>query len=131
MFSLRRNTAYEITSNTKLSLYKSLVLQIVTYGLFRAKQSKATMNALKWLQKKAVKWILGNKQTFANSFRLLNILPLPLFVQMNDLLHFSSLPRRNLANILNLHTKMICSTLRPMNYQLKTPGLRGAAANLS
>ena len=74
------------------------------------------------LQKKAVKWIMGNKQTcYANSLRLLNILPLPMFVQMNDLLLFSSLTRGNLANILNLHTKMTCSARRPMNYQMKIP----------
>ena len=62
LFSLKRNIAY-VKSNTKLSLYKSLVLPIVTYGLFCAKQSKATMNALERLQTKAVKWIMGNKQT--------------------------------------------------------------------
>ena len=63
------------------------------------------------LRKKAVKWIMGNKQTcYANSLRLLNILPLPMFVQMNDPLLFSSLTRGNLANILNLHTKVTSRT---------------------
>ena len=122
MFSLRRNIAYNVKPKTKLSPYKSLVLPIVTYGLFCAKQSKITMNALERLQKKAVKWIMGNKQTcYANSLRLLNLLPLPMFGQMNDLLLFSSLTRGNLANILNLHTKVTCSARRPMNYQMKLP----------
>ena len=122
LFSLRRNIAFNVKSNTKLYLYKSLVLPTVTYGLFCAKQSKAIMNALERLQKKAVKWIMGNKQTcYANSLRLLNILPLPMFVQMNDLLLLSSLTRGNLANILNLHNKMTCSARRPMNYQMKIP----------
>ena len=113
LFSLRRNIAYNVKPNTKLSLYKSLVLPIVTYGLVCAKQSKATMNALERLQKKAVKWIMGNKQTcYANSLRLLNILPLLLFF---------SLTRGNLANILNLHTNVTCSARRPMNYQMKIP----------
>ena len=31
LFSLRRNIAYNVKPNTKLSLYKSLVLPIVTY----------------------------------------------------------------------------------------------------
>ena len=122
MFSLRRNIAFNVKSNTKLNLYKSLELPTVTYRLFCAKQSKAIMNALERLQKKAVKWIMGNKQTcYANSLRLLNILPLPMFVQMNDLLLFSSPTRGNLANILNLPTKMTCSARRPMNYQMKIP----------
>ena len=51
LFSLRRNIAYIVKPNTKLSLYKSLVLPIVTYGRFCAKQSKATMDALERLQK--------------------------------------------------------------------------------
>ena len=121
LFSLRRNIAYNVKPNTKLSLYKSLILPIVTYGLFCAQQSKATMNALERLQKKAVKWIIGNKQTcYASSLRLLNILPLPMFGQMNDLL-FSSLTRGNLVNSLDLHTKVTCSARRPMSYQMKIP----------
>ena len=51
LFSIRRNIAYNVKPNTKVSLYKSLVLPIVTYGLFCAKQSKATMNALERFQK--------------------------------------------------------------------------------
>ena len=65
--------------------------------------------------KKALNWIMGSKQTcYANSLSLLNTLPLPMFEQMNDLL-FSSLTRGNLANILNLHTKVTCNAHRPMN----------------
>ena len=122
LFSLRRNIAYNGKPNTKLSVYNSLVLPIVTNGIFRAKQSKATMNALERLQKKAVKWIMDNKQIcYANCLRLLKLLPLPMFVQMNDLLLLSSLTRGNLANILNLHTKVTCSARSPMNYQMKVP----------
>ena len=65
---------------------------------------------------------MGDKQTcYANSLILLNIFPLPIFVQMNDLLLFSSLARENLANILNLKTTTTCSARRPMNYQMKNP----------
>ena len=80
------------------------------------------MNALERLRKKAVKRIMGNKQTcYANSLRLVNILPLLMFVQMTELLLFSTLTRGNLASILNLYTKMTCSALRPMTYQMKIP----------
>ena len=118
-FFLRQNIAYNVKTNIKLGLHKSLVLPIVT-GNFFAKLLKGTMNALNRLQKKAVKSILGKQTSYANSLRLLNILSLPMFAQIHDLL-FSSLTKGNLANILNIHTKTTCSARKPMNYQIDIP----------
>ena len=118
--SLRRNIAYKVETNIKLGLYKSVVLPIVTYALLCAKLSEGTMNALDRLKKKAVKWIMNKQTSYVNSLRLLNILPLPMFVQMNHLL-FSSVTEGNLPRISNIHTKMACSARRLLNYQIKIP----------
>ena len=40
LFSLRRNIAYNVKSNTKLNMYKSLVLPTVTYGVFVPNKQK-------------------------------------------------------------------------------------------
>ena len=48
---------------------------------------RTEIQILEKYQKKVVKWITGNKDTeYKSQLRLLYILPLPMFIQLNDLL---------------------------------------------
>ena len=47
---------------------------------------------LERFQKKVIRWITGNKTgVYINELRLLNILPLPMFIQLNNILLLASL----------------------------------------
>ena len=68
-----------------------------------------------------MKLILSKQTSYANSFRLLIIIPLRMFVEMHNLLLFLSFTKRNLGKIPNIITKATCTACRPMNYQNKIP----------
>ena len=70
----------------KLGLYKSLLLPVLTYGLIISNISRNDLGRLERFQKKVLKWITGNDSDYTEQLRLLNILPLGLFLQLNDLL---------------------------------------------
>ena len=84
---IRRNVAYAVKPFNKLGLYKSLVLPVLLYGINCTTPSKSDLGNLEKLQRKAVRSITGRK----NQLRLLNILPLPMYMQMNDLFTLSKL----------------------------------------
>ena len=54
--------------------------------------NRGELQQLERFQKKVVKWILRQKvMPYPNQLRLLNILPLPMFMQLNDILLLSKL----------------------------------------
>ena len=86
LYMLKRNIAIKLNTFVKLGLYKSLILPVLLYG-FRGLTAGRTENQTGKVSKKVVKRITGNKDTECKSqLRLLNILPLPMFIQLNDLL---------------------------------------------
>ena len=90
-YLIRRNVAYAVKSFIKLGLYKSLVLPVLLYGINCTTASKFDLVNLEKLQRKAVRWITGRTEPYENQLRLLNILPLPMYMQMIGLLTLSKL----------------------------------------
>ena len=89
---LRRNIAPQVRQEIKLGLYKSLILPVLLYGSACTNPNRCELQQLERFQKKVVKWILGQKvMPYPNQLRLLNILPLPMFMQLNDILLLSKL----------------------------------------
>ena len=87
LYLLRRNVAVQVKPLIKLGLYKSLILPVLLYGFTCINPSRSELQNLERFQKKAVKWIRGNKGVdYISQLRRLNILPLPMFLQVNDLL---------------------------------------------
>ena len=87
LYLIRRNVAVPVKPFIKLGLYKSLILHVLLYGFTCINPSRSELQNLEHFQKKAVKWITGNKGvTYISQLRLLNILPLPMFLQVSDLL---------------------------------------------
>ena len=91
LYLIRRYVAYAVKPFIKLGLYKSLVLPVLLYGINCTTSSKSDLVNLEKLQRKAVRWITGRNEPYENQLRLLNILPLPMYIQMNDLLTLSKL----------------------------------------
>ena len=99
LYLIRRNVAYAVKPFIKLGLYKSLVLLFLLYGISCTTPSKSDLGNLEKLQRKAVMWITGRNEPYENQLRLLNILPLPLYMQMNDLLTLSKLTQEGRDDI--------------------------------
>ena len=92
LYLLRRNIALQERQEIKLGLYKSLILPVLLYGSACTNPNRGELQQLEIFQKKVVKWILGQKvMPYPNQLRLLNILPLPMFMQLNDILLLAKL----------------------------------------
>ena len=84
----------------KFSLYKSLILPILLKGYSCVSASRAELQSLERFQKEVARWITGIKGScYGNQLRLLNILPLPMLIQMSDILF--------LANVMTEYDEII------------------------
>ena len=90
LYLLRRNVSQSVGARIKLGLYKSLVLPIILYGIQCIHLSKASMIILEKLQKRTVKCICGTGK-YGQQLRFLNILPLPIHIQILNLLTLSNI----------------------------------------
>ena len=99
LYLIRRNVAYAVKHFIKLGLYKSLVLPVLLYGINCTTPSKSDLVNLEKLQRKAVRWITGRNEPYENQLRLLNFLPLPMYIHMNDLLTLSKLTQEGRDDI--------------------------------
>ena len=87
LYMLKRNVATKVNTIVKLGLYKSWILPVLLYDFTCLTAGRTEIQILEKFQKKVVKWITGNEDTeYKSQLRLLNILPLPMFIQLNDLL---------------------------------------------
>ena len=82
----------KVQTLVKLGLYKSLILPVLLYGFACVFASRADLHLLENFQKKVVGWITGNKtMSYRSQLKILNILPLPMFLQLNDVLLLSKI----------------------------------------
>ena len=103
LYFLRRNVAVKVQTLVKLGLYKSLILPVLLYGLACVFASRADLHLLEKFQKKVVKWITGNKtMSYLNQLKILNILPLPIFLQSNDKLLLSKITTEEFGTSISL-----------------------------
>ena len=88
---IRRNLEFKVKMRIKLGLYKSLIHLVLSYGLIICNISRNDLGRLERFQKEVLKWIMGNDSDYTEQLRLLNILPLALFLQLNELLMMAKL----------------------------------------
>ena len=89
-YCIRRNLEFKVKMRIKLCLYKSLMLSVLTYSLFICNISRNDLGRLERFQKKVLKWITGNYSDYTEQLRLLNIQPLALILQLNELMMMAS-----------------------------------------
>ena len=92
LYLLRRNVSPKIKLSVKLGLYKSILLPLLLYGMNCVRLSRGSTRDLKSFQKRALNWVCyESNRSYLQQLRLLNVLPLPLFMQCNDILLMSKL----------------------------------------
>ena len=103
LYLLRRNVAVKVQTLVKLGLYKSLILPVLLYGFACVFASRADLHLLENFQKKVVGWITGNKtMSYRSQLKILNILPLPMFLQLNDVLLLSKITNEEMGTSISL-----------------------------
>ena len=91
-YCLRSNVAFNVKFSVNLGLYKSVILPVLLYVLNCAYQSRTDQRKLENFERRVLKWVRGpHRGDYKPQLRLLNVLPLPLFFQLNDLLLPSNL----------------------------------------
>ena len=89
---LRKNVAISIKFSVKFVLYKSAILPIFLYGLNCSYQSRTDQRKPENRQRRVLKLVCGPHRGDYNAhLKLLNVLPLPHFIQLDDLLFLSKL----------------------------------------
>ena len=90
-YSLRRNVAFKVNMRIKLGLYKSMILSVLSYRSSCCNLNRGDMRNLERFQRKVVSWITNSKTlSYIEQLRLSNLLPLPMYYQLIDLLLLSS-----------------------------------------
>ena len=102
-YLLRRKVAVKVQTLVTLGLYKSFILPVLLYGFACVFASRADLHLLENFQKKVVRWITGNETRSCRSqLKILNILPLPMYLQLNDMLLLSKIPNEEMGSSIRL-----------------------------
>ena len=92
LYQLRRNVSPKVNVSVKLGLNKSILLPILLYKMNCVLLSRGSTRDLESFQKRALNWVCyKSNRSYLQQLRLLNVLPLPLFMQCNDYLLMSKL----------------------------------------
>ena len=89
---LKRNLSKNMETRVKICAYKSVILPLITFASSTWHPSRGSMRLMECFQKSALKWITGYRNaSFFENMVSLRLLPLPMFLQLNDLLLLSKL----------------------------------------
>ena len=89
---VRRNVPNNLDWKSRLCLYKSLILPIATFGNMCWVLSRSECRLVEGFQKRVTKWIFNYGATdYFTRLSTANLLPVPMFLQLLDLLHLSSI----------------------------------------
>ena len=103
LYLLRRNVAVKIQTFVELGLYKSLILPVLLYNFACVFASREDLHLLEKAQKKVLRWITGNKtMSYLGQLKVLNILPLPMFLQLNDMLLLLKITNEEMGTSISL-----------------------------
>ena len=92
IYLLRGNVSPKVNVSFKLGFYKSILLPILLYGMNCVQLSCGSTRNLESFQKRALKWVcFESNRSYLQQLRLLNVPPLPLFMQCKDILLMSKL----------------------------------------
>ena len=79
----KRNVAFNVKFSVKFGIFKSAILPVLLYGLNCAYQSRTDQRKLENYQRRVLKWVCGpHRGDYRAQLRQLNVLPLPLFIQL-------------------------------------------------
>ena len=92
LYLLRRNVLLKVNVSVKLGLYKSVLLPVLLWGMNCVRLSRDSNRDLESFRKRALNWVCyESNRSYLQQLRLLNALPLPFFMQCNDILLMSKL----------------------------------------
>ena len=84
-FQIKRNDL-NLSMKTKLELYKTMIVPTLIYASSCIGLSKYVSSCLGKTQKRMVKWITASNWYYKSSLTTLGILPLTMYIQINDIL---------------------------------------------
>ena len=89
-YMIKRNVS-NLTAKAKLNLYKSMIVPILLYGSPCYGMSKYVMSELESVQRRVVNWIKFGDESYKDKLSSISILPLPMYIQINNLLLLSKM----------------------------------------
>ena len=118
-FMIKRNTN-NLSCTAKLNLYKSMVVPNLTYANPCYGLSNYITNELETFRKRVVKWIFPGTLAYNEKIAQLQILPLPMYIQINNVLLLSKI---GLGRYDDMHVNLpiLTESSRGVRFQLKRP----------
>ena len=102
LYLLRRNVAVKVQPLVKLGLCQFLILPVLLHGfscVFASRAGHLEEN----FQMKVLRWVTENKtMSYLSQLRFLNILPLTVFLQLNDILLLSKIRHEEMGTSIGL-----------------------------
>ena len=90
--SLKRILSKNMETRVEFCAYKSRNLPLITFASSTWHPSRGSMRLMKCFQKRSLKWITGYRNaSYFEKMVFLRLLPLPMFLQLKDLLLLSKL----------------------------------------
>ena len=120
VFHMIKRNVSNLNTEAKLNLYKSMVVPVILYGSPCYGMSKYVMSELENIQRRVVNWIKLGNESYKEKLYSLSILPLPMYVQINNLLLLSNMLSGRYASPM-LKIPIYSSFSRHNLFQLKRP----------
>ena len=120
VFHMIKRNVSNLNTEAKLNLYKSMVVPVILYGSPFYGMSKYVMSELENIQRRVVNWIKLGNESYKEKLYSLSILPLPMYVQINNLLLLSKMLSGRYASPM-LKIPIYSSFSRHNLFQLKRP----------
>ena len=119
IFMIKHNTN-NLSRTAKLNLYKSMVVPVLTYASPCYLLNKYVTNELETNQKRVVKWIFPGTMVYKEKIAQLQILPLPMYIHINNILLLSKIGLRRYDNM-HVNVPILTESSRGLMFQLKRP----------
>ena len=87
----KRKTSSSLLTTSKLQLYKAVFVPTILYGAECWSPSRSDINEMEKMNKKLLKWIVPYAICYKDAMIRLNVLPLPYFQVMKELLLLSNI----------------------------------------
>jgi hypothetical protein len=95
LFMVKRNISRATCRDSRLNLYKSLVISVMVYGSPVWYPSKTYLKMVEGVQHRATRWIFSYDDIpYINRLQELNLLPLSIYLELLDLLTLSKVIHR-------------------------------------
>ena len=121
VFHMIKRNVSDLPHQSKLNLYKSMIVPTVLYASSCIGLSVYVSRQLENLQKRIVKWILGRNYSCKEALCKLQLLPLTMYIQLNDILLLSKL-MRGCYNVEDLRLpEMITSVRGDLKFDIPRP----------